>query len=116
MGGSPVAAGLRVVGIETKLVGGECPYWAPSKMMIRADNLLAAARRIKQWGTKGSSGSSRTDSETCCSVPRYLPWCDDALIALDARPRLQRRAPRGIHVTITTVIADRRISLHPRCG
>jgi pyruvate/2-oxoglutarate dehydrogenase complex dihydrolipoamide dehydrogenase (E3) component len=34
--------------VEAKLVGGECPYWAciPSKMMIRAANLLAEARRI----------------------------------------------------------------------
>jgi len=37
-----------VVGIDRKLVGGECPYWGciPSKMMIRAANLLAEARRI----------------------------------------------------------------------
>jgi pyruvate/2-oxoglutarate dehydrogenase complex dihydrolipoamide dehydrogenase (E3) component len=41
-------AGLSVVGIERRLVGGECPYWGcvPSKMMIRAANLLAEARRI----------------------------------------------------------------------
>jgi pyruvate/2-oxoglutarate dehydrogenase complex dihydrolipoamide dehydrogenase (E3) component len=41
-------AGLSVVGIEARLVGGECPYWGcvPSKMMIRAGNLLAEARRI----------------------------------------------------------------------
>jgi pyruvate/2-oxoglutarate dehydrogenase complex dihydrolipoamide dehydrogenase (E3) component len=40
--------GLDVVGIDRKLVGGECPYWGciPSKMMIRAANLLAEARRI----------------------------------------------------------------------
>jgi pyruvate/2-oxoglutarate dehydrogenase complex dihydrolipoamide dehydrogenase (E3) component len=40
--------GLDVVGIESTLVGGECPYWGcvPSKMMIRASNLLAEARRI----------------------------------------------------------------------
>lgn len=42
------AAGLDVVGIEGSLLGGECPYWAciPSKMMIRAANLLQEARRI----------------------------------------------------------------------
>jgi pyruvate/2-oxoglutarate dehydrogenase complex dihydrolipoamide dehydrogenase (E3) component len=42
------AAGLDVVGIEDHLVGGECAYWAciPSKMMIRAANLLAEARRV----------------------------------------------------------------------
>jgi pyruvate/2-oxoglutarate dehydrogenase complex dihydrolipoamide dehydrogenase (E3) component len=40
--------GLHVIGVEAELVGGECPYWAciPSKMMIRAGNLLAEARRI----------------------------------------------------------------------
>lgn len=52
-GGEEVAgrlaeAGLSVAGIEAKLVGGECPYWGcvPSKMMIRAADLLAEARRI----------------------------------------------------------------------
>jgi pyruvate/2-oxoglutarate dehydrogenase complex dihydrolipoamide dehydrogenase (E3) component len=41
-------SGLEVVGIEAALVGGECPYWAclPSKMMIRAGNLLQEARRV----------------------------------------------------------------------
>ncbi len=59
-GGEEVAgrlaqAGLDVVGIEGKLLGGECPYWGcvPSKMMIRAANLLAEARRIP--GMAGSS-------------------------------------------------------------
>ncbi|HCU52413.1 MAG TPA: pyridine nucleotide-disulfide oxidoreductase, partial [Micromonosporaceae bacterium] len=53
VGGEEVAgklaeAGLSVVGIEGKLVGGECPYWGcvPSKMMIRAGNLLTEGRRI----------------------------------------------------------------------
>ncbi|WP_327433780.1 dihydrolipoyl dehydrogenase family protein [Streptomyces sp. NBC_01236] len=46
--GTLAEAGLDVVGIEAELVGGECPYWAcvPSKMMIRAGNLLAEAGRI----------------------------------------------------------------------
>jgi pyruvate/2-oxoglutarate dehydrogenase complex dihydrolipoamide dehydrogenase (E3) component len=41
-------AGLDVVGIDAELVGGECPYWGciPSKMMIRAANLLTEARRV----------------------------------------------------------------------
>jgi len=52
-GGEDVAgklaeAGLAVVGIDEQLVGGECPYWGcvPSKMMIRAANLLAEGRRV----------------------------------------------------------------------
>ncbi len=42
-------AGLEVVGIDAELVGGECPYWGcvPSKMMIRAANLVAEARRVE---------------------------------------------------------------------
>ncbi len=46
--GSLAQAGLSVVGVEERLVGGECPYFAcvPSKMMIRAANLLAEARRV----------------------------------------------------------------------
>ncbi|MEU8265910.1 NAD(P)/FAD-dependent oxidoreductase [Sphaerisporangium sp. NPDC049002] len=52
-GGEDVAerlaeAGLAVAGVEANLVGGECPYWGcvPSKMMIRAADLLAEGRRI----------------------------------------------------------------------
>jgi pyruvate/2-oxoglutarate dehydrogenase complex dihydrolipoamide dehydrogenase (E3) component len=43
-------AGLEVVGIDGGLVGGECPYWGcvPSKMMIRAADLLAEGRRIPE--------------------------------------------------------------------
>lgn len=42
-------SGARVVGVEAGLVGGECPYWGciPSKMMIRAANTLAEARRVE---------------------------------------------------------------------
>ncbi len=52
-GGEEVAgrlaeAGLAVVGIDQRLVGGECPYYGcvPSKMMIRAANALGEGRRI----------------------------------------------------------------------
>ncbi len=43
-------AGLNVVAVEAELVGGECPYWGciPSKMMIRAANTLAEARRVEK--------------------------------------------------------------------
>ena len=46
--GSLAQAGLSVVGIESHLVGGECPYYGciPSKMMVRAADLLAEARRV----------------------------------------------------------------------
>ncbi len=48
MAGSLAEKGLRVVGIESHLVGGECPYYGciPSKMIIRGADLLAEARRV----------------------------------------------------------------------
>ncbi|MGV9775271.1 dihydrolipoyl dehydrogenase family protein [Streptosporangium sp. NPDC003464] len=41
-------AGLQVAAVEAALVGGECPYWGciPSKMMIRAADLLTEGRRV----------------------------------------------------------------------
>jgi len=60
-GGEDVAgklaeSGLRVVGIEKELVGGECPYWGcvPTKMMIRAADLIAEARRIPGFAGKAT--------------------------------------------------------------
>lgn len=53
-GGESVAtslaqAGLRVVGVNDRLVGGECPYYAciPTKMMLRAAETLAEADRVQ---------------------------------------------------------------------
>ena len=41
-------AGLDVVGVDQRLLGGECPYWGciPSKIMVRAAGLVAEAHRI----------------------------------------------------------------------
>ncbi|MGP4026779.1 dihydrolipoyl dehydrogenase family protein [Actinomadura sp. 3N407] len=41
-------AGLSVVAVESRLVGGECPYYAcvPTKMMVRAAGLLAEGGRV----------------------------------------------------------------------
>ena len=41
-------AGLDVIGIQEGLLGGECAYWAciPSKMMVRAGNLVQEAHRM----------------------------------------------------------------------
>jgi len=48
--GRLAAAGLDVVGVEARLIGGECPYYAcvPTKMMIRAADALAEARRVEE--------------------------------------------------------------------
>ncbi len=53
-------AGLNVVGVEHRLVGGECPYWGciPTKIMVRAGNALAEARRIP-----GLAGTSTVEAD-----------------------------------------------------
>ena len=45
--GTLAGTGLVVAGVESRLVGGECPYWGcvPSKAMIRSADLVAEARR-----------------------------------------------------------------------
>ncbi|HVA04052.1 MAG TPA: NAD(P)/FAD-dependent oxidoreductase [Acidimicrobiales bacterium] len=61
-------AKLDVIGIDGMLIGGECPYWGcvPSKMMIRAANLIAEGRRIP-----GMAGTS-TITPDWASVARRI--------------------------------------------
>ncbi len=94
VGGEEVAgrlaeAGLAVVGIENRLVGGECPYWGcvPSKMMIRAGNLLAEARRVD-----GMAGQA-------VLTPRWAPVAarirDEATDGWDDRVAVERFVGKG---------------------
>jgi pyruvate/2-oxoglutarate dehydrogenase complex dihydrolipoamide dehydrogenase (E3) component len=94
VGGEEVAgrlaeAGLEVVGIEANLVGGECPYWGcvPSKMMIRAANLLAETRRVP--GMAGES-SVRPDWTPVASRIR-----DEATDNWDDRVAVERFEAKG---------------------
>ncbi|MEU6858658.1 NAD(P)/FAD-dependent oxidoreductase [Glycomyces sp. NPDC046736] len=50
--GELARAGLDVIGVESRLVGGECPYYGciPSKMAVRAADALAEARRVPALG------------------------------------------------------------------
>ena len=93
-GGEEVAgklaeAGLDVVGIEKKLLGGECPYWGcvPSKMMIRAANLLAEGRRIP-----GMAGSSIVHPDWTPVARRIR---DDATDNWDDRVAVERFEGKG---------------------
>jgi pyruvate/2-oxoglutarate dehydrogenase complex dihydrolipoamide dehydrogenase (E3) component len=48
LAGRLAMTGRDIVGIDSALVGGECAYWAciPTKMAVRAANLVAEARRV----------------------------------------------------------------------
>ncbi len=89
--GKLAQAGLHVTGVEAKLVGGECPYWGcvPSKMMIRAANLLAEGRRIP-----GMAGAS-TVAPDWAPVARRIR--DEATDTWDDKVAVDRFTGKGGH-------------------
>ena len=89
--GSP-SAGLSVVGIEDRLVGGECPYWGcvPTKMMIRAANLLAEARRVE-----GMAGTAQVRPDWTPVATRIR---DEATDNWDDRVAVERLEGKGARV------------------
>jgi pyruvate/2-oxoglutarate dehydrogenase complex dihydrolipoamide dehydrogenase (E3) component len=87
-------AGLDVVGIEAALVGGECAYWAclPSKLMIRAANILQTARRVD-----GNAGHAEVTPDWGLLAARVRSevtggWDDSAAVE-----RFEGRGGRLVH-------------------
>ncbi|MDM4721939.1 NAD(P)/FAD-dependent oxidoreductase [Micromonospora sp. WMMA1363] len=94
VGGEEVAgrlaeAGLSVVGVERSLVGGECPYWGcvPSKMMIRAANAIAEARRVD-----GLAGTAQVHPDWAPVAKRIRAEATDAW---DDRVAVERFVGKG---------------------
>lgn len=60
-------------------MGGECPYWGciPSKMMVRAADLLAEGRRIP--GMAGTSVAQPDRSPVAARVRQATDAWDDAV-------------------------------------
>ena len=84
-------AGLRVVGVERDLVGGECPFYGctPSKLMIRAAHTVAEAGAAARLAGLGAVAWSRRWSRV--GEPSLAPaaarirevtddWHDDAQV------------------------------------
>ncbi len=96
-GGEDVAgklaeAGWSVVGIDKELVGGECPYWGciPSKMMIRASDALAEARRV--------DGLAGTASVTPDWAPVATRIREEATDTWDDKVAVDRLVDKGAKV------------------
>lgn len=94
LAGRLAEAGLDVVGVDARLVGGECPYYAcvPTKMMIRAADALAGARQVRDL-----AGSARVEADwgpvaTRVRVEATDDW-DDAV----AVRRLEGRGVTVVH-------------------
>jgi pyruvate/2-oxoglutarate dehydrogenase complex dihydrolipoamide dehydrogenase (E3) component len=114
-------AGLKVVGVERDLVGGECPYYGciPSKMMIRAANALSEARRVPEL-----AGDSTTTPDWSVVAERIRSeathgWDDaqstkrlEASGATVVRGHGRIVGPRTVEVEGTTLRAARGIVLN----
>ncbi len=84
-----VAEGRRVVGVDERLVGGECPYFAciPSKMVLRAAQTLAEAARVDAL-----AGRATTRADYTYVADRIR---DEATTDWDDAEAVQRFVDRG---------------------
>src|SRR5689334_15788540 len=111
-------AGLRVLGVEERLVGGECPYFGcvPSKMMI------AAAHTLREAGRVNTMAGHSTVSPDWSPVARRIreeatdDWDDTVAVkrledagATFARGRGVLRGQGRVEVAGTTYTATRGI-------
>jgi pyruvate/2-oxoglutarate dehydrogenase complex dihydrolipoamide dehydrogenase (E3) component len=114
-------AGLDVIGVEDRLVGGECPYYGcvPSKMMIAAAHVIADARKIPEFG-----GAARVEPDWTAVARRIRDeatddWDDAAAVKRleDNGGRFVRGrgvivAPGQVRVAGTTYVARKGVVLN----
>ena len=98
-GGESVAtqlaqAGLSVVAVDRRLVGGECPYYGciPSKMVIRAADVLAEGRRIPDFAGRSTVTSDWAPVHARIRDEATTDWDDQ--IAVD---RLKDAGAEVVH-------------------
>ena len=125
-GGESVAAqlgqaGLEVVGVDRRLVGGECPYYGciPSKMVIRAADVLAEGRRIPGLAGESTVTSDWSPVHARIRDEATTDWDDQ--IAVDrlvkagvtfVRGAARLTGPRTVDVDGTTYTARRGVVLN----
>ena len=115
-------AGLRVLGVEERLVGGECPYFGcvPSKMMI------AAAETLREAGRVNELAGASTVSPDWAPVARRIreeatdDWDDRVAVerlekagATFVRGHGVLAGPGHVEVEGTTYTATRGVVLNP---
>ncbi|MGA8209766.1 MAG: NAD(P)/FAD-dependent oxidoreductase [Nocardioidaceae bacterium] len=125
-GGESVAtelaqAGLDVVGVDRRLVGGECPYYGciPSKMMIRAGDVLAETRRVPDFAGDSTVRPDWGPVHARIRDEATDDWDDQ--VAVDrleeagvtfVRGEARLTGPRTVTVAGTTYIASRGVVLN----
>jgi pyruvate/2-oxoglutarate dehydrogenase complex dihydrolipoamide dehydrogenase (E3) component len=120
-------AGLRVVAVDKHLVGGECPYYGciPTKMMVRAGDLVAEAGRADQLSGDVTIASSWAPVAERVATMATDHWDDTVAVdrladagatvlhgvaRLDGPGRVVVRAPDGGE---TAYVAERGVVLNP---
>jgi pyruvate/2-oxoglutarate dehydrogenase complex dihydrolipoamide dehydrogenase (E3) component len=111
-------SGLRVLGVEERLVGGECPYFGcvPSKMMIAAAHTLREARRVGELAGSSTVSPDWTPVATRIRDEATDDWDDTAAVkrledagATFVRGRGVLAGDGGVTVDGTTYRASRGI-------
>jgi pyruvate/2-oxoglutarate dehydrogenase complex dihydrolipoamide dehydrogenase (E3) component len=114
-------AGLSVVAVDRHLVGGECPYYGciPSKMMIRAADVLAEGRRIPEFAGQSTVASDWAPVHARIRDEATADWDDTAAVdrLVDAGVTFVRGSavltgPRTVEVVGTTYVAKRGVVLN----
>ena len=114
-------AGLKVVAVERRLVGGECPYYGciPSKMMIRAADVIAEARRVPDLAGASTVSPDWAPVHARIRDEATTDWDDQIAVdrLVDAGATLVRgaavlTAPRTVEVAGTTYVASKGVLLN----
>ena len=114
-------AGLDVVAVEDRLVGGECPYYGcvPSKMMIAASGSLAAARRVADLAGTAEVHPDWSPVAARIRDEATADWDDSAAVkrleksgATFVRGRGRLAGPGRVRVGDTTYVAARGVVLN----
>lgn len=107
-------AGLSVVGVDRRLVGGECPYYGcvPSKMMVRASDVLAEARRVHDFAGGSTVAPDWAPVHARIRDEATTDWDDQIAVdrLVDAgvtfvRGTARLTGPREVEVDGTTYVA-----------
>ena len=114
-------AGLSVVGVDRRLVGGECPYYGciPSKMAIRAADVLQEGRRIPGLAGTSTVGPDWSPVHARIRDEATSDWDDKVAVdrLVDAgvtfvRGPARLTGPRRVAVDGTTYIASKGVVLN----
>ncbi len=114
-------AGLSVVGVDARLVGGECPYFGcvPSKMMIRAAASLAESRRVAALAGAAEATPDWTPVATRIRDEATDDWDDQVAVErLEAagvtfvRGHARLVGPRTVEVDGTRYVATKGVVLN----